>query len=407
MNKTDPFKTSLTTKAIHLYNTFDESNENMSDLKVVFGKVDDSFLIVDMERDEQDFFYRIKDSHKIIVFKGYDELYNLDNGRGLKRTFNNFDYELRFISATWKFDTRVGGMSKSKWDGFVYSRHGGSQHKNWWYYGRNDRMAIHYNTDFNFYSQEKVIIAYVRCEQIQIDRYRRDFNHYIGGKNNIFCNTHKCPLISSTTRDISCSKCEIKKEYYRCCNFGCKICLRKICTDQMNQDSPNYISNDNNQGIDIGGDNSNRSNDDYSDDNNISNVCEDGEDCSGSNSEDINSYDDGCNNNKGDCEQGDDNSNNDTDDFVNDDLSLSSNSSDEDSDDVNDSFTDDFGEFLTSTDDADLVCGDDHDYFSNIDNIPTTNAGEKAFTIRDANQVNNPNKVSGHVILNQCGSLLS
>ena len=182
MNKTDPFKTSLTTKAIHLYNTFDESNENMSDLKVVFGKVDDSFLIVDMERDEQNFFYRIKDSHKIIVFKGYDELYNLDNGRGLKRTFNNFDYELRFISATWKFDTRVGGMSKSKWDGFVYSRHGGSQHKNWWYYGRNDRMAIHYDTDFNFYSQEKVIIAYVRCEQIQIDRYRRDFNHYIGGK---------------------------------------------------------------------------------------------------------------------------------------------------------------------------------------------------------------------------------
>ena len=175
----------------------------------------------------------------------------------------------------------------------------------------------------------------------------------------------------------------------------------------MNQDSPNYISNDNNQGIDIGGDNSNRSNDDYSDDNNISNVCEDGEDCSGSNSEDINSYDDGCNNNKGDCEQGYDNSNNDTDDFVNDDLSLSSNSSDEDSDDVNDSFTDDFGEFLTSTDDADLVCGDDHDYFSNIDNISTTNAGEKAFTIRDANQVNNPNEVSGHVILNQCGSLLS
>ena len=53
------------------------------------------------------------------------------------------------------------------------------------------------------------------------------------------------------------------------------------------------------------------------------------------------------------------------------------------------------------------MCGDDHDFFQNNDSIPTTNSGEQAFMIQDFNQYAKKNAVSGHVILNQCSSLLS
>ena len=112
-----------------------------------------------------------------------------------------------------------------------------------------------------------------------------------------------------------------KKEFYRCCSLGCKTCLCKICIDQMNQDLPSYISNESNQ------------NDNNNDDN-------------GDNSSDCN----GDGNNSGD-------------------KSYSSNPSDEEGSTVSsvytghDSLGDDFGDFLTSTDDADLMCGADHDFF--------------------------------------------
>lgn len=179
----------------------------MHDLKVVFQKAEDSFLIVDCELNEHHpliFDNMFRDSHEVIIFNGYDELHNFRNGHHINRLFNNVNYELRFISATWQFEARVNGNTRTKWNGFVYSRHGGSRHKNWWYYGRHDKMAINWDSDFNFYSQEKLIVTYVRCNQLEVDKYRREFNTYIGGKNNIFCNKHICPLISSTARDITC-----------------------------------------------------------------------------------------------------------------------------------------------------------------------------------------------------------
>ena len=39
--------------------------------------------------------------------------------------------------------------------------------------------------------------------------------------------------------------------------------------------------------------------------------------------------------------------------------------------------------------------------------MPTTNSGERAFSIIDVDEHAKPNRVSGRVILNQCGSLLS
>ena len=53
------------------------------------------------------------------------------------------------------------------------------------------------------------------------------------------------------------------------------------------------------------------------------------------------------------------------------------------------------------------MTSDSHDYIGNdVTIVPTTNAGETAFIIRDENHHSNSNRVSGHVILNQCGLLL-
>ena len=49
MNKIDPFKHSLTNKSIKIYNKFNESNEIMSAISIVFEKFGKSILIFDCE----------------------------------------------------------------------------------------------------------------------------------------------------------------------------------------------------------------------------------------------------------------------------------------------------------------------------------------------------------------------
>ena len=63
---------------------------------------------------------------------------------------------------------------------------------------------------------------------------------------------------------------------------------------------------------------------------------------------------------------------------------------------------DNFDDFLIRTDDPDIIC--DEEIFDHT--IPTTDAGEVAVTIREEGD-ENALRVSGHVILNQCGTLLS
>ena len=66
---------------------------------------------------------------------------------------------------------------------------------------------------------------------------------------------------------------------------------------------------------------------------------------------------------------------------------------------------DDFGDFLVTAEEPDSYHEENHDFFP-PDTIPTTDTGEKAQRIIESDGWKQ-NKVSGHVILNQCGSLLS
>ena len=308
-------------------------------------------------------------------------------------TFNNVVYELRFISSTWLFEGTVSNNSRRKWDGFVYSRHGGLQYTKWWKFGRSDKLAIHWDAEFDFHSQDKVVLAYVWCDELKIDQYKRDFNSYIGGKNNIFCDKHKCPLISSTSRDNLCSNCGIKKEFYSCCHLECKICLCKTCVNEMNQDVPNFISESTTQ-EDANDNNSNQNDNGNLDDTNSNNsLSDDGNQEGDNNSHDAISGDD-CsdfslisNRTPTHSIQNESTGNNHEGHNILCDDSISSNSIDNENNDDNscfthDSFDDDFDNFLISTDDTELMTSESHYYIGNdVTTVPTTNAGETAFVI--------------------------
>ena len=73
---------------------------------------------------------------------------------------------------------------------------------------------------------------------------------------------------------------------------------------------------------------------------------------------------------------------------------------------------DDIDNFLINTEDTDFLTIDDNDMDTNnhLDYIPTTNAGQVAMEIEEQTKYGGSFsniKVSGHVLLNQCGTLLT
>ena len=373
-SKSDPFKQSECKNALDIYNKFDRSNDMMSSPKVVFEKVKDKILIVEYEADEYNDIYlnqNLTDSHSVVIIYDYDIE---ENDIELEKSFLDKEFELRFISSTWQYSATSRGRTRSLWDGFIYSRHGGSQHCEWWYFERKDKMPIQFNGTFDFKSQKKVVLAYVKCEETNIKNHKHQFMSYLGGKNNIYCDEHKSPMICSTTRDLKCVKCQRKIEYIKCCTLGCTCCLCKDCSEDYDPSMVTYISQNENQ--------DNEQVDNVSlEDSTVSNEDNDTEGMFTMNEMNQDNFDDSTVSNE----------DNDTEGMV------TMNETNQDN------FDDDFKDFLISDEDPDMICGDDHEYFPTI---PTTNAGEHAFTITDHGRQQPINRVSGHVILNQCGSLL-
>ena len=98
----------------------------MHDIKVVLSNFNDKCLIIDLDEESDDAEnINVTDSHSIFIIENYENLRNLGNSLDFKRTFDTVEFELRFISATWEFETRRSGRIVKDWDSFVYSRHGG------------------------------------------------------------------------------------------------------------------------------------------------------------------------------------------------------------------------------------------------------------------------------------------
>ena len=392
-NKSDPFKPNKMKTANQLFQKFNHSNECMTQYKVIFERANENIFIVDCDMgDNTQTYHELINNHDVLLYQGFQ----ISNGVYPEdvKTIRDKEYELRFICGTREYESRRRRSQeiRMKWDGFIYARHGGQVHQKWWYYRRFDNISIQHTGPFDFESYNKVTLAYVRKSRPSIEEYKKEFMTYIGGKKNLYCHKHKTPLIASTLRDDLCMKCLKKKEYYRCCTPLCITCICKKCADQLDPNVTNFIRNERNNDsasleVNIDHDSLDMQNCDI-DDNTVN---------SGYDNESDNSsllepfYQDLHDVYDNDVQIGDPEINNNI-------MTILENNIDE-------NFDDNFADFVITSDEPDEYHGDDHDYFGhNV--IPTTNAAEKALLIKEA-QATNTNRISGHVILNQCGSLLN
>ena len=234
-------------------------------------------------------------------------------------------------------------------DDSTFMRHG-KEHLSWWEIKRMKRLPI--QSSFPKINTAHVKIAvYVQKETMILSDIRDDYMKYIGGQSNIFCKQHHLPLIVlNNTKNVCVNEdghgepCK-KGVIYGCPNLTCGLKICKMCFLKYPKDEKTYLSIkfNINQEYDI--------------------FCKE---CKESDNESTHSQD---------SESSYDVSENDK---CFEKVVISKNYLDDDSLD----------------EDEDIV-----------DIIPTTNIVESGITISTYQE--NEKYISGHVILNQCGSLLS
>ena len=297
----------------------------------------------------------------------------------------NFYYESllqeSFYIGDIKFELRtIIGITNDddfKWDGVIFSRHGGYYSK-WWKDKRNQEISLQIdelpnNLDYH----DWYTLAYVQVVETDVNSLRDNFLKNIGGQTHVQCRQHNLPLIPSLEREGKCVICN-NKEYYRCCEFSCKCFLCKKCFDKKRRNTTTYVD--------------------------ATSISDINDEASTTLGEEINYV-------ENDNDEAEDNC---TDDANNDDANNDDNECNfirpEEETDNFDEFgdCDDIDAFLTTAQEPAIPF--DEENTNNVDMIPTTNQGQLARTIEETSEYAGTFgniKISGHVMLNQCGTLLT
>jgi hypothetical protein len=300
--------------------------------------------------------------HEVVIIDKYTESHHerLEDSyivQGVK-------YKLCCLSRAWD-------LNEKQWSSETDRRHVDECFTAWWYQSRYDHTPIGVNR-VSLVDSQPYVLGYARTANPDMRKLGIDFMSYIGNKNHIYCERHRIPLIASTKREGICS-CG-KQEWYCCSQLGCGTKLCKKCADGLDEDGVTYIKLNQEQDNETM---QNNENEFISDTERV--VSEEGFDSDGENL------------------------------FINEEESLAS---DDDSTESHMLTRDDFDEFLTSSEGPDMPFNEIIEEESEFNNkpIPTTNSGEYAFEIEDERIVSghyNDVVVSGNVIMNQCGTLLT
>jgi hypothetical protein len=296
-------------------------------------------------------------SHEVVMVENFiicedDELKDSYVLQGMK-------YKLCCVSMTWTINNR------GNWSSHAYRRHLDDGFTSWWYQGRNDHMPIKVQRA-SCVDGQSYVLGLVRSLNNDMRKLGIEFMSYIGGKTHMFCERHQIPLIASTKRNGLCA-CG-KKEWYCCSQIGCKVKVCKQCADALNQDTVTFITmNQENEDESIKSDESIESDESTVSDEELTH---DGEE---------------------------------------------SHQRDFEDDDSTGSIIltrDDFDDFITASDEPDMPFSENPDEESEFDmgTIPTTDTGEYAYVVEDQNITSgryNDVVVSGNVVMNQCGTLLT
>ena len=313
-------------------------------------------LFKSMVKDITDMFLFADENDEIIIIV-YDEWVE---GEEIAEylTLQEEIFELRFISSTENLD------NKYKWDGSIFCRHGGEHHKSWWVHKRHNKRFLQTksgNCDGVYYSNVDVCV-YVTMRKLKMESLMHDFMTYIGGQVRIKCLHHKLPLITNNKKDEKCyqripdteGRCG-RKVSFKCPDLRCKCLICKNCYQKAIQDGVEFVETPRLPSHQI-------------------QYVSDSESMDSSESD------------QHDTENG----------SINEELN----------------FEENFGEIIMETEHDDfndfVVVGADDDIPS--DNVtpeffPTTISGDQAYLVEEDS--NKGDYVSGHVIMNQCGSLLN
>ena len=155
---------------------------------------------------------------------------------------NNEIYELVHISS-------VSLENNNTWDGKVCMRHGGI-HSKWWYATRKSNVYVKRDHHIQITDDEVYCLVYIKIISPNLEKASQQLMSHIGGQTSVQCLYHKMPLILSTFRKGKCF-CG-KREYYRCPDFNCSMKCCKKCLENVNADSDityvhkNGMTNDSN-----------------------------------------------------------------------------------------------------------------------------------------------------------------
>ena len=304
------------------------------------------------------------------------------------------DYELRTVISIEEFES---------WNGKFYSRHGGPRFQSWWSQERRTRPIQTHDfsiEDIELYDFNVFVYVKVKNEQLISQEKRNEFLSYIGGQKHIQCEAHQMPLIAAGKTSQKCQKCH--RNVYICCPVrSCSTRLCKKCTSTLYDDRTHFIGSD-----DIHANNNNSeeyTNNENDNDDELSLLTPVNDD------DNQFPFDQNIN----DFDNDEDNYDDDDDSFYDDLPGLIARPSDDD--DIPEPSTrrsrlsrDDIDQYVTTADtDYDNIYTDfnDDEIEDHLDDLPTTNAGEYAFQIELEETIGK--HISGHVLMNQCGSLLT
>ena len=362
-----PFKYSYVNSLKKLLNKFNNLNERYETVSDIFnllsGIQDVTVLHLRNILNTGEFLASRKDITVIVNtnINSDDEMLENVNFEYISNLLHSTHHELCFIGCF-----NVDDDTNRK-DAECYFRHGGI-YTSWWKVERYLKLPIHcLEVKQAFNMRELQFLVYVKKRNTEIESIRNSMLQYMGGQAHVICGVHRIPLIvqkisnKNCCADYSCNN----QVFYGCPNVECNVCICKTCFHEVQKDKSsnieiypieeycNYV-NDNNDDIDtvISQHFSSASLDSFSLDNTKSTSTID-------NIDDLSSIDSS---------------------FI-DDESVSSD------------------KFMIHIDDY----NEDQELGENLDTIPTTNTGDQAFNhIKQGRG----EVIDGHVILNQCGSIL-
>jgi hypothetical protein len=233
-SKLNPFKFNQITNTKALCSKIEHSicNGEHTDM---FGEVESIRSLSYLFQNEPDL-QQLIDADEEIQNKHHEVIIIFDYYRGTQQSIpqsfkvNQHSYDICFISEL----KEVG----DDWTGLVHSRHS-SHNEGWWSQQRMSRYPIKSSLPNILNADDKYTLVFIKEVKPDIMSSGMDLMTYIGGQKHALCHRHKLPLIMSTFRKRRC-ECG-RKEYYCCRCSSCLVAACKKCVDDSDINSITYF----------------------------------------------------------------------------------------------------------------------------------------------------------------------